>query len=46
MASHTLEQVCVHMSSTYVRKLDHVYADPYAETIFNIEQSRNLKRTI
>ena len=29
MASCTLEQVCVRMSSAYVCRLDHVYADPY-----------------
>ena len=28
-ASRMLEQVCIRMSSTYVRRLDHTYANPY-----------------
>ena len=36
-ASRTLQQVCVCMSSAYVRRLDHAYIDPYLETLINIE---------
>ena len=36
-ASCTLEQVCVRMSSACVHKLDHAYANPYLETLINIE---------
>ena len=32
-----LEQVCVRMSSACVHRLDHAYADPYAETLINTE---------
>ena len=35
--SHTLEQVCVCISSACVRKLDHAYTYPYLETLINIE---------
>ena len=46
MASRTLEQVCVCMSSACVRRLDHAYADPYLETLINTEikkKPKNLK---
>ena len=39
-ASHMLEQVCVRMSSTYVRRLDLAYVDPK-----NPNQHRNSERT-
>ena len=42
MASHTREQVYVHMSSAYVHRLDHVYTDPYLE---NPNQYRNRAKT-
>ena len=42
-ASCTLEQVCVRMSLACMRRLDHVYADPYLENLINtkIEQKPN-----
>jgi len=43
MASCTLEQVCVHMSSAYVRRLDHAYAYPYLETLIHTETKQKLK---
>ena len=35
MASRTLEQVYVCMSSAYLRRLDHAYTDPYPETLIH-----------
>ena len=35
--SRTLEQTYVHMSLACMHKLDHVYADPYLETLINTE---------
>ena len=43
MASHMLEQVCVRMSSAYVRKLDHAYANTYPETLINTEIEQKTK---
>ena len=42
-ASHTLEQVCLRMSSACVRRLDHAYVDPYLENLIltEIEQKQN-----
>ena len=37
MASCKLKQVCVCMSSACVYRLDHAYADPYAETLITTE---------
>ena len=39
----TLEQVCVCMSSSCVHRLDHVYVDPYPETLINTETKQQLK---
>ena len=44
--SRMLEQVHVRISSAYVCKLDHVYIDPYLETLINTEikkKPKNLK---
>ena len=41
--SCTLEQVCVCMSSSCVHGLDHVYVDPYLETLINTETKQQLK---
>ena len=41
--SHTLEQVCVRMSSACVRRLDHVYIDPYLETLINTKTKQKPK---
>ena len=47
MASRTLEQVCVRMSLAYVRKLDHVYANPYPQNLIytETEQKPNKQKT-
>ena len=37
MASRTLEQVCIRMSSACMRRLDHSYADLYPETLIHTE---------
>ena len=42
----TLEQVCVHMSSTCVCRLDHAYTDPYPKTLINTETEQKPKRKI
>ena len=44
-ASHMLEQVCVRMSSTYVRRLDLAYVDPYPKTLINTEIVKELNKT-
>ena len=41
--SRTLEQACVCMSSAYVCRLDHVYADPYLEALINTETKQQPK---
>ena len=41
--SRTLEQVCVCMSSAYVCRLDHAYADSYPEALINTETKQQLK---
>ena len=47
MASRTLEQVCVRMRSAYVRRLDHVYVDPYPQNLIytETEQKPNKQKT-
>ena len=45
MASHTLEQACVCMSSTYVCRLDHSYTDPYPENLIYTETEQKLNKT-
>ena len=42
-ASHTLEQVCLHMNLAWVHKLDHAYADPYLKTLINTKIERKPK---
>ena len=44
-ASHMLEQVCVRMSSTYMRRLDLAYVDPYPKTLINTEIVKELNKT-
>ena len=41
-----LEQVCIHMSSACMRRLDHAYIDPYLETLINTETKQKPKRKI
>ena len=45
MASRTLEQVYIRMSSACICKLDHAYVDPYLETLINTERAttKNVK---
>ena len=42
--SHTLEQVCVRMSSACVCRLDHAYIDPYLETVINTKTKQKKKK--
>ena len=37
MASRTLKQVCIRMSSACMRRLDHAYTDLYPETLIHTE---------
>ena len=43
MASCTLKQVCVCMSSACVHRIDHAYADPYLETLINTKTMQKPK---
>ena len=47
MASRTLEQVCVCMSSACVCRLDYAYTNPYPENLINtkIEQKPDKIKT-
>ena len=45
MASCTLEQVCVQMSSACVHKLDHAYEDPYPKNLINSETEQKQNET-
>ena len=44
-ASCMLEQVCVRMSSTCVRRLYHVYANPYPENLIYTKTEKKPNKT-
>ena len=39
-----LEQVCICMSSAYVRRLDHAYVDPYLKNLINTKTELKLNK--
>ena len=45
IASRTLEQVCLRMSSACVRRLDHAYVDPYPENLLYTETKQKPNKT-